>query len=90
MDANKSQLVIIFFEIFQEIINPICSNLEIIENKIGKVKPRTTSYYRNKDLNNIYGLSDNTILKYLSKSILLYIPYIKQNVIDFLKRRDSG
>lgn len=72
MNAKNNQLVIIPLEELQGILNPIFSKLEIIENKIGKTESQTTSYYRNKDLKKIFGLSDNTILKYRSKGILPY------------------
>jgi hypothetical protein len=70
-DRNK-QVVILPLEELQRILNPIYSKLEIIENNIGKTKSPTTSYYRNKDLKQIFGLSDNTILKYRDTGILPY------------------
>lgn len=72
MNANNTQYVIIPLEELQEILNPIYSKLEIIENKIGKTKSPETSYYRNKDLKQIFGLSDNTILKYRETGVLPY------------------
>lgn len=72
MNEIKTQFVIIPLEELQGILNPIISKLEIIENKIGKTKSPTTSYYRNKDLKNIFGLSDNTILKYRDTGIIPY------------------
>jgi len=72
MDAKNTQIVIIPFQELQELLNPIFSKLEIIENKIGKTKLPTKSYYRNKDLKSIFGLSDNTILKYRDTGILPY------------------
>ncbi len=72
MNAENTQFVIIPIEELQGILNPIYSKLEIIENKIGKTKSPTTSYYRNKDLKQIFGLSDNTILKYRETGILPY------------------
>jgi hypothetical protein len=72
MNTNKTQLVIIPLEELKGILNPIYSKLEIIENKIGKTKSPTTLYYRNKDLKQIFGLSDNTILKYRDTGILPY------------------
>ena len=73
MDAKNSQLVIIPLEELVGILNPIFSKLEIIENKIGKTKSfPTTLYYRNKDLKQIFGLSDNTILKYRETGVIPY------------------
>jgi len=72
MNAKSTQLVIIPLEELEEILNPIYSKLEIIENKIGETKSPTISYYRNKDLKNIFGLSDNTILKYRDTGIIPY------------------
>ena len=72
MNAKKSQFVIIPYEELQNILNPIYSKLELIENKIGAIKKPNKSYYRNKDLKQIFGLSDNTILKYRDTGILPY------------------
>jgi len=72
MSARNTQLVIIPFEELQEILNPIYSKLEIIEYEIGKRKSPYTLYYRNKDLKQLFGLSDNTILKYRNTGILPY------------------
>lgn len=69
---NNKQLVIIQLEELEEILNPIYSKLELIENKIGITKLQTTSYYRNKDLKQFFGLSDNTILKYRETGVIPY------------------
>ena len=45
----------------------------------------TTSYYRNKDLKNIFGLSDNTILKYRETGI---IPYTRLDNIYYYPKQD--
>jgi hypothetical protein len=50
--------------------------LSAISNK----KTPTKQYYRNKDLKNIYGLSDNTIKGYRDKNI---IPYTWIGAIPF-------
>lgn len=73
MEVNKNrQLVIIPLGELQEFLNPIYSKLEIIENKIGKTKSQPIKYYRNKDLKQIFGLSDNTILKYRETGVIPY------------------
>ena len=73
MDANKLNFTIIPLEELHNILNPIISKLEIIENKIGiKTNIKPSKYYRNKDLKSLFGLSDNTILKYRDKGILPY------------------
>jgi len=72
MDANRNQFTIIPFEEFEKILIPIYLKLETIENKIGKTKSQHKKYYRNKDLKQIFGLSDNTILKYRETGVIPY------------------
>lgn len=72
MNTKITQLVIVPLEELLGILNPIILKLEIIENKIGKTKLPSTTYYRNKDLKNIFGLSDNTIIKYRDSGIIPY------------------
>ena len=95
MNVKSTQLVIISLEEFQRMLHPIISKLEIIENKIGKTKSPTTSYYRNKDLKTIFGLSDNTILKYRDTGIIPYtyldnIYYYPKDGFDELLKNNSN
>jgi hypothetical protein len=95
MDVNKTQLVIIPLEELKGILNPIYSKLEIIENKIGKSKSPVSLYYRNKDLKQIFGLSDNTILKYRGTGVLPYtyldnIFYYPKKELDEVLRDNSN
>lgn len=72
MSFKNSNLIIIPVEELQELLNPIISKLEMIEDIVGKEIPPKKSYYRNKDLKKIFGLSDNTILKYRETGIIPY------------------
>jgi hypothetical protein len=45
--------------------------LEELKSKFDKVK-KPKAYYRNSDLKELFGLSDNTILSYRQKNILPY------------------
>jgi hypothetical protein len=55
----------------KQLIEPILLRLETIDSKIdGKVKVIRPVYYRNEDLKKIFGLSNNTIIKYRQTGIL--------------------
>lgn len=57
----------------QQLMEPILLKLETIESKVSKSstssKPR---YYRNEDLKQLFGISNNTIIKYRQLGILPY------------------
>lgn len=56
----------------KNIIDPLMVKLEVIDSKISKGKTLRPAYYRNEDLKNIFGLSNNTIIKYRQTGILPY------------------
>jgi len=56
----------------KNIIDPLMVKLEEIDSKISKGKTLKPAYYRNEDLKKIFGLSNNTIIKYRQTGILPY------------------
>ncbi len=56
----------------KELIEPIVTRLEAIDSKISQGKTLRPEYYRNEDLKKIFGLSNNTIIKYRQTGILPY------------------
>jgi hypothetical protein len=56
----------------KNIIDPLMVKLEVIDSKISKGKTLRPAYYRNEDLKKIFGLSNNTIVKYRQTGILPY------------------
>ena len=56
----------------KELIEPIVTRLEAIDSKISQGKILRPEYYRNEDLKKIFGLSNNTIIKYRQTGILPY------------------
>lgn len=55
----------------KQLIEPVLLRLETIDSKIdGQVKVIRPIYYRNEDLKKIFGLSNNTIIKYRQTGIL--------------------
>lgn len=56
----------------KNIIDPLMLKLEVIDSKISKGKTLRPTYYRNEDLKKIFGLSNNTIIKYRQTGILPY------------------
>ena len=64
-------------------ILPILKELAEIKSYVGKVTPR--QYYRNKDLKDIFGFSDNTISDYRNDNT---IPYTKIGSIYYYPVKD--
>lgn len=56
----------------KELIEPVSARLEKIDSKISQGKTLRPEYYRNEDLKKMFGLSNNTIVKYRQTGILPY------------------
>ena len=56
----------------KELIEPMVTRLEAIDSKISQGKTLRPEYYRNEDLKKMFGLSNNTIIKYRQTGILPY------------------
>ena len=56
----------------EQLIEPVLLRLETIDSKISQAKVLRPEYYRNEDLKKIFGLSNNTIIKYRQTGILPY------------------
>lgn len=55
----------------KQLIEPVMVRLETIDSKIsGQTKVTRPVYYRNEDLKKIFGLSNNTIIKYRQTGVL--------------------
>ena len=58
----------------RKLLDPIYNRLEIIQENLNKEPQKSTKgkYYRNEDLRDMFGLSNNTIIKYRVTGILPY------------------
>ncbi|MGE6353983.1 helix-turn-helix domain-containing protein [Flavobacterium sp. NPDC079362] len=56
----------------KELIEPVLARMETIDSKISQGKVLRPEYYRNEDLKKMFGLSNNTIIKYRQTGILPY------------------
>lgn len=56
----------------RELIAPVLIRLEAMDSKISQGKVLRPEYYRNEDLKKMFGLSNNTIIKYRQTGILPY------------------
>lgn len=56
----------------RELIASVMARLETIDSKISQGKTLRPEYYRNEDLKKMFGLSNNTIIKYRQTGILPY------------------
>ena len=56
----------------KELIGPVLAKVERIDSKISQGKVLRPQYYRNEDLKKMFGLSNNTIIKYRQTGILPY------------------
>ncbi len=71
MMKKKEKLLCYVMEM-KELIDPVVAKLERIDSKISHGKVLRPEYYRNEDLKKIFGLSNNTIIKYRQTGILPY------------------
>lgn len=57
----------------KQLLDPLYARLEKIDFKIkGQDLKKSVRYYRNEDLKKIFGLSNNTIIKYRQTGVLPY------------------
>ena len=56
----------------RELITPVMVRIEAMDSKISQGKVLRPEYYRNEDLKKMFGLSNNTIIKYRQTGILPY------------------
>jgi len=57
----------------KQLLDPLYARLEKIDFKIkGQELKKSVRYYRNEDLKKIFGLSNNTIIKYRQTGVLPY------------------
>lgn len=55
----------------KQLLDPVLMRLEKIDSKMdGKDRMTRPKYYRNEDLKKIFGLSNNTIIKYRQTGVL--------------------
>ena len=70
----QNQISIPTLEGIKSLIEPLCQRLHHIEDELQKLPKRTmpSKYYRNNDLKQLFGLSNNTIIKYRENGTLPY------------------
>ncbi|MNK59999.1 hypothetical protein D3C87_791220 [compost metagenome] len=69
----KKENRLAFLTRVQQLLDPLIIRLESIESKITRGNREINPlYYRNEDLKKIFGLSNNTIIKYRQTGILPY------------------
>lgn len=68
----QNQITIPTLEGIKSLIEPLCQRLHQIEEKLQKLpkKAQSSKYYRNNDLKQLFGLSNNTIIKYRENGTL--------------------
>lgn len=71
MEKNKVSYKPRLFNALQSALDPLFLKIEKIELSINSFKVRP-QYYRNEDLKKMFGLSNNTIIKYRQTGILPY------------------
>lgn len=68
-----SKTKISYIAAIKQLLDPLYIRLEKIDSKIKAQDVKTSlRYYRNEDLKRIFGLSNNTIIKYRQTGILPY------------------
>ncbi|MFH6943451.1 helix-turn-helix domain-containing protein [uncultured Flavobacterium sp.] len=70
-EGNKTKMS--YIVAIKQLLDPLYARLEKIDSKIkGNNTKDSLRYYRNEDLKKIFGLSNNTIIKYRQTGILPY------------------
>lgn len=70
-EGNKTKIS--YIEAIKQLLDPLYDRLEKIDSKIkGNNTIDSLRYYRNEDLKKMFGLSNNTIIKYRQTGILPY------------------
>ncbi len=69
---NSKEKKLSFMLKVKDLIEPVVARLETIDSKISQGKVLRPEYYRNEDLKKMFGLSNNTIIKYRQTGILPY------------------
>ena len=73
MFENESRDKFLFKTVLKKMLEPLYAKLETIDFKLkGQQGVAPKKFYRNEDLKKIFGLSNNTIIKYRQKGILPY------------------
>jgi hypothetical protein len=79
MSKEGKETKVSYIVAIKQLLEPLYARLEKIDSKIkGNDTKHTLRYYRNEDLKKIFGLSNNTIIKYRQTGIL---PYTKMGDI---------
>lgn len=68
----KKEKLLCYVMEMKELIDPLVVKLERIHSIISHGKVLRPEYYRNEDLKKMFGLSNNTIIKYRQTGILPY------------------
>jgi hypothetical protein len=66
---TQENITIPTIEGISKMLIPVINSINEISSKIDKIKP-PREFYRNKDLKELFGLSDNTIIKYRDQNII--------------------
>ncbi|MCV9926322.1 helix-turn-helix domain-containing protein [Flavobacterium sp. LS1R49] len=73
MSKEGKETQISYIAAIKQLLDPLYTRLEKIDAKIkGNYTKDSLRYYRNEDLKKIFGLSNNTIIKYRQTGILPY------------------
>lgn len=69
---TKKERNLSYVKRIEQLMEPVLLRLEAIDSKISQGKVLRPEYYRNEDLKKMFGLSNNTIIKYRQTGILPY------------------
>jgi len=73
MTKQGKENKISYITAIKQLLDPLYARLERIDGKIkGQNLKASIQYFRNEDLKKIFGLSNNTIIKYRQSGILPY------------------
>jgi len=70
MNEKKKEKKARVVELLQGLVEPLYAKLEAIASTLKKDGVKSKRYYRNEDLKQLFGLSNNTIIKYRQNGTL--------------------
>lgn len=86
--SNQNEIQIPTTKVIAELLHPLFERLDRIEKQLLKdlkVQNTESKFYRNDDLKKMFGLSNNTIIKYREQGVL---PYTRIGEIYLYKTAD--
>jgi len=85
MTERKKEKKLRVVSLIKQLIEPLYTKLEVIDSVVKKDGVKIKRYYRNEDLKQLFGLSNNTIIKYRQNGTLPFTKLGEVFLYDAIK-----